>query len=877
MDENSTENLTEEETGKIGLGGKIVPIDVEHEMKKSFIEYAMSVIVDRALPDVRDGLKPVHRRIIYSLFEQGFTPEHSYRKCATTVGYVMGKYHPHGDAAIYDSLVRLAQDFSMRYTLVDGNGNFGSRDNDPPAAQRYTEAKMAKISLELVSDIRKDTVDFRPNYDEHEMEPVVLPSRFPNLLVNGSSGIAVGMATEIPPHNLGEVIDGVVAAIDTPEITVDELMQYIKGPDFPTAANILGRQGIREAYKTGRGRILVRAEANIEELPNGRQRIVVTELPYKVNNAKLVERIAELHKEKRIEGISELRDEYSKKGIRIVIELKRDANANVLLNQLYKNTPMQEAFNVNMLAVVPGENGKYEPKLINLKEAITYYIAHQKDVVTRRTQFDLNKSSERAHILEGTLKAIDNINEVIEIIRASRLESEAKERLMARFEFTERQAQYIVDLRLGRLTGLERDKILEEYNQRLEEIAYFTSLLADEGKLFGVIKDEILEIKAKYGDERRTKLLPYEGEIDIDDLINEQEIAITLTNFGYVKRTAADTYKAQRRGGKGIMGLTTKEEDFVKHLLLTSSHNIILFVTTAGRVYSLKGYEIPDAGRTAKGTPIVNLLPLAQDEKVAAVIPISSFEDGKYLVMGTRNGIVKKTELREYRNIRKNGLIAIELREGDALVNASLADEEQDIMIATHDGMAIRFPNSDARAVGRGSIGVRGISLREGDYVVGMDVCNDTDSLLLITEKGFGKRTELSEYRVQSRGGKGLITYKISEKTGAVASMLFVNDENDVMLITQSGTIIRIHAADINTIGRATRGVTLMRTGAEDMIVGCAKTAREETEDAVVPEGEAAEETEETAPETEAAETAAETAEIEAAEENVENSEGEEI
>lgn len=839
------ENITESPVGSPDTEGKVIPIDVEYEMKRAFIEYSMSVIVDRALPDVRDGMKPVHRRIIYSLFEQGFTPDHSYRKCATTVGYVMGKYHPHGDAAIYDSLVRLAQDFSMRYVLVDGNGNFGSRDNDPPAAQRYTEAKMSKLSTELVADIRKNTVDFKPNYDEHEMEPVVLPSRFPNLLVNGSSGIAVGMATEIPPHNLGEVIDGVIAAIDNPDITVDELMQYIKGPDFPTAANILGRQGIREAYKTGRGRIIVRAEANIEELPNGRQRIVVTELPYKVNNAKLVERIAELHKEKRIEGISELRDEYSKKGIRIVIELKRDANASVLLNQLYKNTPMQEAFNVNMLAVVPGPYGSYEPKLINLKEAITYYIAHQKDVVTRRTQYDLNKSTERAHILEGTLKAIDNINEVIEIIRGSRLESEAKERLMARFDFTERQAQYIVDLRLGRLTGLERDKILEEYNQRLEEIAYFSGLLADERKLFEVIKDEMTVIKEKYSDERRTRLLPYDGEIDIDDLINEQNVAVTITNFGYIKRTPAETYKAQRRGGKGIMGLTTKEEDFVKHLLITSSHSIILFVTNAGRIYSLKGYEIPDAGRTAKGTPVVNLIPLAQGEKVAAIIPINSFEDGKYLLMGTRNGTVKKTELKEYRNIRKGGIIAIELREGDELVNASLADDCHDVVIVTHNGMAIRFHSGEARAVGRGSIGVRGITLREGDYVVGVDVCDENASLLLISEKGFGKRTDISEYRVQSRGGKGLISYKVSEKTGNVAGMLFVDDDNDIMLITRTGVIIRLHAADINTIGRATRGVTLMKIREGNLIVGCAKTAREDDEETSLPSEEVSDEADE--------------------------------
>ena len=840
MDEILTGNSTENSMESVmeDLAGKIVPIDVEYEMKRAFIEYAMSVIVDRALPDVRDGLKPVHRRIVYSLFEQGFTPDHAYRKCATTVGYVMGKYHPHGDAAIYDSLVRLAQDFSMRHTLVDGNGNFGSRDNDPAAAMRYTEARMSKISMELLADIKKETVDFRPNFDEHEMEPVVLPSRFPNLLVNGSSGIAVGMATEIPPHNLGEVIDGVVATIDNPDITIDELMQYIKGPDFPTAANIIGKQGIREAYRTGRGRIVVRAEASIEEMPNGRQRIIVSEIPYKVNNAKLVEKIGELHKEKRIEGISDLRDEYSKNGIRIVIELKRDANANVVLNQLYKNTSMQEAFNVNMLAVVPGENGKYEPKLINLKEAITYYIAHQKDVVTRRTKFDLNKSSERAHILEGTLIAIDNINEVIEIIRSSRTEAEAKERLMARFEFTERQAQYIVDLRLGRLVGLERDKIQEEYEQRLAEIAYFTSLLADETKLFGVIKDEILAIKEKYGDERRTRLLADEGEIDIDDLINEQEIAVTLTNFGYVKRTAADTYRAQRRGGKGIMGLTTKEEDYVKHLLLTSSHNLLLFVTNAGKIYSLKGYELPDAARTAKGTPIVNLLPLEREERVAAIIPIKGFEDSQYLLMGTKNGTIKKTALNEYRNIRKSGLIAIELREGDEIVNACLTNDDEDIVIVTHNGMAIRFENEDARAVGRGSIGVRGISLGEDDFVVGVDVCKPGDSMLIITERGFGKRTSIDEYRTQSRGGKGLITYKISEKTGKVAGMMFVTDENDVMLITQSGTIIRLHAADINTIGRATRGVTLMRTSEENPIVGCSKTFREEEVDEL-PEGEA--------------------------------------
>ena len=807
---------------------KVLPIDIVHEMKKSFIDYSMSVIVDRALPDVRDGLKPVHRRIIYSMFEQGYTPDKSYRKSATTVGNVMGKYHPHGDAAIYDSLVRLAQDFSMRYTLVDGNGNFGSRDGDPPAAQRYTEAKMSKISMEMVADINKNTVDFRPNYDEHEVEPTVLPSRFPNMLVNGSSGIAVGMATNIPPHNLGEVIDGVIQVMENPDITVDELMQYIKGPDFPTGANILGKQGIREAYKTGRGKIIVRSEAKIEEMGNNRHRIVVTEIPYQVNNARLVEKIAELVKDKRLDAISGLRDEYSKAGIRIVIELKRDANPNVVLNQLYKFTSMQEAFNVNMLALIPTADGKSQPQLINLKEALIYYVDHQKNVVTRRTQFDLDKALDRAHILEGTLLALDNIDEIINIIRSSKTEAIAKEGMMNRFGFTERQAQYIIDMRLGRLTGLEREKVLEEYQEKQKEIAYYRSILGDEGLLMGVIKDELLAIKKSYADERRTRIVPYEGEIDIDDLIHEQEIAVTLTHFGYVKRTPADTYKAQRRGGKGIMGLSTREEDFVEHLLITSSHNMLLFITNFGRVYSLKGYEIPDAGRTAKGIAIVNLLQLNPDEKIATMIPISGFEDGKYLLMATKEGIIKKTELKEYCNIRKGGLIALELREGDELINARLADEEKDIMLVTRKGMSIRFSEADVRSTGRASIGVRGITLREGDSVIGMDICDPENSLLIITEKGFGKRTDIVEYRIQSRGGKGLLTYKISEKTGELAGMMMVNDANDVMLITTEGVIIRIHAEDINIIGRNTSGVRLMRTTETNLIVSCAKTDRED-------------------------------------------------
>ncbi|MBQ8165313.1 MAG: DNA gyrase subunit A [Clostridia bacterium] len=827
------ENDNVENVEKVSKG-VLLPVDVDREMKRYFIDYSMSVIVDRALPDVRDGLKPVHRRILFSLFEQGFTPEKPYRKCATTVGYAMGKYHPHGDAAIYDSLVRLAQDFSMRYTLVDGNGNFGSRDADPPAAQRYTECRMAKITTELLSDINKDTVDFRPNYDDHEVEPCVLPARFPNLLVNGSSGIAVGMATNIPTHNLGEVIDGVVAMIDNPEITIDELMQYIKGPDFPTACNILGKQGIREAYKTGRGRILVRAEAKIEELSNGRQQIVVTEIPYQVNNAKLVERIAELHKEKRVEGISDLRDEYSKKGIRIVIEVKREANANVILNQLYKYTDLQSAFNVNMLAVVPaGPDGKsYEPKLLNLKEVLGYYIEHQKNVVTRRTQFDLQKDLDRAHILEGTLTALDHIDEVINIIRNARTEADAKAGLMERFGFTERQAQYIVDLRLGRLTGLERDKVLHEYEEKQKNIAYYREILADEGKLFGVIKDEILAIKAKYADERKTRIVPFEGEIDIDDLINEQNVAITLTHFGYVKRTAASTYRAQNRGGRGVMGLSARDEDFVEQLLITSSHDLLLFITNKGRVYSLKGYQIPDSGRTARGMAIVNLLQLAPEEKVATIIPIKTFEDAKYIVMGTKNGIIKKTALGDYVNIRKSGLIAIELREDDELINARLADENDTVMFATRKGMAIRFSESDVRATGRASIGVKGIELKDGDYVIGMDVCNNPDdTLMIVTEKGFGKKTSVDEYKIQNRGGKGLITYKVSEKTGEVVGMLMVHDEDDIMLITSSGVIIRIHVSDVSTIGRATRGVILMKTSEDNLIVGCAKTAREEESD----------------------------------------------
>ncbi len=817
------------------LKGKVLQVDIEQEMRSSFIEYAMSVIVDRALPDVRDGLKPVHRRILYSMYEQGFTPDKAYRKSAKIVGDVMGKYHPHGDAAIYDSLVRLAQDFSMRYVLIDGKGNFGSRDGDPPAAQRYTEARLEKISMEMLSEINKNTVDFRPNYDEHEVEPTVLPARFPNLLVNGSHGIAVGMATNIPPHNLGEVIDGIVHVIDNPDTTIDELMQFIKGPDFPTGANILGVQGIRQTYRTGRGRIIVRAEATIEEMKNGRQAIIVTELPYMVNNARLVERIAELIKDKRIDGISDLRDEYGKEGIRIVIELKREANANIVLNQLYKYTSMQESFNANMLAIVPirGQNDKYEPKVLNLREAIDYYIEHQVDVVRRRTEYDLEKALDRAHILEGTLLALDHIDEVISIIRSSRTEQIAKEGLMARFDFTERQAQYIVDLRLGRLTGLEREKILAEYEEKKKEIARYREILSSEYNILQVVKEELLVIKNKFADERRTKIVPYEGEIDIEDLIHEQEVAITLTHFGYVKRTSADTYKAQKRGGKGIAGLSTRENDFVKHLIITSSHNILLFFTNFGKVYSLKGYEIPDAGRTAKGLPIVNLLQLDPEERVETVIPITDFDEGSYLVMATRKGLVKKTKLAEYKNIRKSGLIAIALREEDELIGASLVNEGEDTVLVTSRGMCIRFNQDNVRATGRASMGVKGITLRKGDRVIGMEVTSSESNgtLLVISDRGFGKRTEISEYKTQMRGGLGIITYKPTKATGLLTGMMIVDDEDDIMLITSEGTIIRIHVSEISILGRATKGVRLMRTNDNNLIVGCAKTERDDQEE----------------------------------------------
>ncbi|MDF2987794.1 MAG: gyrase, subunit [Eubacterium sp.] len=828
---------------------RIIPIDIESEMKKSFIDYAMSVIIDRALPDVRDGLKPVHRRILYTMYSSGFTPDKPYRKSVATVGEALKSFHPHGDAAVYDSLVRMAQDFSLRHPLVDGHGNFGSRDGDAAAAMRYTEARLAKISMEMLADINKDTVDFKPNFDEHEVEPVVLPSRFPNLLVNGSSGIAVGMATNIPPHNLGEVIDGICAVIDNNEITIDELMKYIKGPDFPTAAKIIGKKGIRDAYRTGRGRLIVRSEATIEEMHGNRHRIIVSEIPYLVNKARLIEKIAELVKEKRLEGISFLQDESGREEpVRIVIELKRDANPNVVLNQLYKNTQLQETFSVNMVAIVPTEDKLYEPRTLNLRQAIDYYITHQEDVIRRRTKFELDKAEARAHILEGLKIALDHLDEVIKIIRNSKTEALAKEGLSERFGFSEKQSQAIVDMRLGRLTGLEREKLENEYNELLEKIKYYKEVLANEILVHEIIKDELHVIRDKYADDRRTKLEIDEDEIDIEDLIQEEESVITMTHFGYVKRLPADTYKSQRRGGKGIIGLSTREEDFVKNLFVTSTHNFIMFFTNKGRVYRLKAYEIPESGRQAKGTAIVNLLQLDGDEKVTTVIPIQEYKEGLYLVMATRNGLVKKTDLMEYDSIRKGGLAAVTLRENDELIDVKLTDGNQDIMLSTVNGMAIRFNETDARPIGRVSQGVKGIELDEDDFVIGMEVVTENTTLLVVTENGFGKRTELEEYKVQTRGGKGILTYRITEKTGKSIGMMLVSEEDDIILISSDGSIIRMKVSEISILGRATQGVTLMRMSEGNNVVSMARMINEECPEGVDcddTEGESAEDTSE--------------------------------
>ena len=812
----------------------IVNVDLDREMKKAYIDYAMSVIVSRALPDVRDGMKPVHRRILYDMYESNLLYENDFKKSAATVGDVLGKYHPHGDASVYDAMVRMAQDFSLRYPLVQGKGNFGSVDGDPPAAYRYTEAKMSKISALMLTDIEKETVDFVPNYDDKIPEPDVLPSRFPNLLVNGSAGIAVGMATNIPPHNLTEVIDGIIAVIDDPMITIEELMTHIQGPDFPTGGVIMGKSGIRNAYTTGRGRIILRAEAEIEE-HNGRNRIIVTEIPYQVNKAKLEKHINELVRDGKIDGIASTRDE-STEVIRLVIDLKRDANPNVVLNNLYKFTQMQDTFGVILLALVDKQ-----PKILNLREMIDYYIAHQEDVITRRTQFELDKALARAHILEGYKVVIDNVDEVIRIIRASKSIQDSKDALCARFGLSDEQADAIVKMQLGRLSGMEREKIEEEYQEVTAKIANYREILANEGMVLDIIKTDLTEIKNKYGDERRTKISMISTEIDIDDLIDEEDIVVTLTHTGYTKRVPADTYRSQHRGGRGISGMSTKEEDFVEHIFTTTTHHTILFFTTHGVVYKLRGYQIPEASRQAKGTAIVNLLPLESDEKITAMIPIKDFEDGEYLTFVTKNGIIKKTNLMDYSRIRNGGLRAIALDEGDELIRVHLTDGTKDVILSTHDGYAIRFNESEVRHTGRTTRGVKGITLRKGDYIIGFSIVKEGSQLLAVTENGYGKKTALDEYRKQSRGGKGIFTYKITDKTGKLAGMRAVTDEDDIILITSEGVIIRMHTEDISTYSRQTQGVKLMRLDEGVSVASIARAARddeEESEGETILEGE---------------------------------------
>ena len=805
---------------------KIIPVEINSEMKKSYIDYAMSVIVGRALPDVRDGLKPVHRRILYAMYEDGITPDKAYRKCATTVGNVLGRYHPHGDASVYDAMVRMAQDFSLRYPMVDGHGNFGSVDGDPAAAYRYTEAKMSKLSMHMLTDIEKDTVDFMPNFDESRKEPLVLPSRIPHLLINGSNGIAVGMATNIPPHNLGEVIDGIVALIDHPDITIDELMEYIPGPDFPTGAQIMGVSGIRAAYHTGRGKLRVRARAEIEDWKENRQRIVVTEIPYGVNKARLIEKIAELVHDKRIEGISDLRDESDRDGMRIVIELKRDANGSIVLNQLYKYTQLEDSFSVIMLALV----NQTDPKVLNLKEVLVNYVDFQKDVIVRRTKYDKKKAEARAHILEGLTIALDNIDEVIKIIRESY--NDAKDRLMERFGFSDLQAQAILDMRLARLSGLEREKVEKEYEDIKALIAHLTEVLGSEQMVLDIIKEEITEIKDKFGDRRRTSIEPAADDIDIEDLIEEQDNVITMTHQGYIKRLVADTYKTQKRGGKGIIGMQTKEEDFVSNMFVSSTHAHILFFTNTGRMYRKKAYEIPEAGRTAKGTALVNLLALEPNETISAVIPIREYEEGKFLLMCTKAGVIKKTDLMEYKNAPAGGKIAIRLDEGDELIQVSLTDGTNDIFIGSHMGKMIRFNEKDVRVMGRVSRGVRGMNLEDGDYIVGMGLACENGKMLVVSEKGYGKKTELSEYKTQTRGGKGTASYKISDATGAIAGVQIVTPEDDAILITSEGVIIRMDTEEISTYGRVTKGVRLMRMGDDTQVMTVAVVKKEEETEA---------------------------------------------
>ena len=813
---------------------KIHEVDLQKTMEKSYIDYAMSVIASRALPDVRDGLKPVQRRVLYSMIELNNGPDKPHRKCARIVGDTMGKYHPHGDSSIYGALVNMAQDWSTRYPLVDGHGNFGSVDGDGAAAMRYTEARLSKISMEMLADINKDTVDFQPNFDETEREPVVLPSRYPNLLVNGTSGIAVGMATNIPPHNLREVIGAVVKIIDNiieedRETTIEELLDIVKGPDFPTGATILGTRGIEEAYRTGRGKIRVRAVTNIETLPNGKSRIIVTELPYLVNKARLIEKIAELVRNKKIDGITDLNDHSSREGMRICIDLRKDANANVVLNQLYKHTQLQDTFGVIMLCLV-AVNGSLQPKILTLPEMLKHYLAHQEDVVTRRTKYDLNKAQERAHILEGLLKALDNIDEVIRIIRGSQNVQAAKQELMNRFELTDVQAQAIVDMRLRALTGLEREKLEAEYAELMEKIRKLKAILADRNTLLRVIREEILSISEKYGDDRRTAIGFDAYDISMEDMIPRENTVITMTKLGYIKRMTVDNFRSQNRGGRGIKGMQTLDDDYIEELMMTTTHHYVMFFTNTGRVYRLKAYEIPEAGRTARGTAIINLLQLMPGERITAVIPIRKFEEGQYLMMATRKGLVKKTPIQDYANVRKVGLAAISLRDDDELIEVKATDNTKDIILVTKYGQCIRFNETDVRSTGRVSMGVRGINLLDGDEVVAMQLNTQGYYLLVVSENGMGKRTSISEFTSQNRGGKGVKCYKITEKTGNVIGAKAVNEENEIMMITTEGIIIRLQCADISILGRITSGVKLINLS-EGVTVASFAKVREKDED----------------------------------------------
>ncbi len=820
-DENKVENL------------RIINVDIEKEMQKSFLDYSMSVIVARALPDVRDGLKPVHRRILYTLYENGLGPDKAYRKCADTVGSVLGRYHPHGDASVYDALVRLAQDFSMRYTLVDGHGNFGSVDGDPPAAYRYTESRMSKMSVEMLTDIDKDTVDFMPNYDDRLKEPTVLPSRFPNLLVNGSTGIAVGMATNIPPHNLGEVVDAICCLIDNPDCDLDEIVQHIKGPDFPTGALIMGRSGIRSAYATGRGKIIVRACAEIVEEKN-RFKIIVTELPYQVNKARLCESIAELVKDKKIEGISNVEDHSDRDGMHIEITVKRDASAQIVLNQLYSYTQMQITFGVIMLAIVNGE-----PKILTLKDILRNYVDFQVEVITRRTQFDLKKALDRAHILEGLKVAIDNIDRVIEILRSSKSIAEGKERLMNEFSLDDVQAQAIVQMRLGQLTGLERGKIEDELKALAEKIEELKAILADKSRLLAILKDEISEIKRRFNDERRTQIMTVTGEVDVEDLIPQEECVLTLTNFGYIKRQKTDTYKLQKRGGRGVTGMSRREEDVATDMYVMNSHDYVLFFTNFGRVYRLKCYEVPEGSKNSKGTNIANLLPISTEEKVTSIVQIPEFSDNMYLVMVTRKGIIKRTQLNTYDTARKGGVIAIDLDDCDELAWVKQTSGNDDLLVATHEGMAIKFNEADVRVVGRTARGVKAINLKENDEVVGMAVAKEGLLALTVSETGYGRLSELSDYRLQSRGGKGIINYHV-EKYGKVAAIRAVSPDEDVILISRNGIIIRIQACEIRECARPSKGVRVMRISEENKVVAVATVPHEDEVESteIVSEGE---------------------------------------